>query len=56
MLKVILIGLICFGAFVLLGAYLPSSTHTAFTVSGHAIPWIALGVCGCAFLGYKAIK
>lgn len=56
MLKVILIGLICFGAFVLLGAYLPSSTHTAFTISGHAIPWIALGVCACGFLGYKAIK
>lgn len=56
MLKVILIGLICFGAFVLLGAYLPSSTHTAFNVSGHAIPWIALGVCACGFLGYKAIK
>ena len=56
MLKVILIGLICFGAFILLGAFLPSSTHTAFTVSGHAIPWIALGVLGCAFAGYKAIK
>ncbi len=56
MVKFFLIALIAFGAFMLLGIYLPSSTHTAFSVSGHAIPWIALGVCGCAFLGYKAIK
>lgn len=56
MAKVFLIGLIMFGAFMLLGIYLPSSTHTAFSVSGHAIPWIALGVCACGFLGYKAIK
>lgn len=56
MLKVFLIGLIMFGAFVLLGAYLPSSTHTAFSISGHAIPWIALGVGACGILGYKVIK
>lgn len=56
MLKVFLIGLIAFGAFMALVAFLPSSTHTAFTVGGHAIPWIALGVCACAFAGYKVIK
>jgi hypothetical protein len=56
MLKVFLIGLICFGAFMLLSIYVPTSFHTAFHVSGKAIPWIFLGVCGCAFLGYKAIK
>lgn len=56
MLKVFLVGVLAFGAFMLLGMFLPSSTHTAFSVSGHAIPWIALGVCGCAFLGWKAIK
>ncbi len=56
MLKVFLVGLIAFGAFMLLGMFMPSSAHTAFNISGHAIPWIALGVVGCGFIGWKAIK
>jgi hypothetical protein len=56
MLKFFLVALVAVGAFFLLGMFFPSSTHTAFTVAGHGIPWIALGVCGCAFLGIKAIK
>jgi hypothetical protein len=56
MLKFFLITLIAFGAFIALGLLIPTSTHTAFTIAGRNIPWIALGVCGCAFLGYKAIK
>lgn len=56
MIKVFLIALIAFGAFMFLSAYLPGSTHTAFHVSGYAVPWITLAVCGCAYLGYRAIK
>lgn len=56
MLKVFLVCVLAFGAFMALAIFWPTSTHTAFTLSGHHVPWIALGVCGCAFLGWKAIK
>jgi hypothetical protein len=56
MVKFFLLLVLCFGAFMALVAFLPSSTHTAFTAWGHAVPWFALGVCGVGFLGYKAIK
>jgi nitrate/nitrite transporter NarK len=56
MVKLFLIALIAFGAFIALVSFFPSSTHTAFTFAGHHITWVILGVCGCAYLGYKAIK
>jgi len=56
MVKFFLIALIAFGAFMALAAFFPTSAHTAFTVAGHHVTWIVLGVCGCAYLGYKAIK
>lgn len=56
MMKLFLLGLLTFGAFMALVAFLPSSTHTAFVVSGHAVPWFALGVCGVGFIGWRAIK
>lgn len=56
MVKLFLLVVLAFGAFMALALFVPSSTHTAFTVSGHNVPWIALGVCVCGFIGYKAIK
>jgi nitrate/nitrite transporter NarK len=56
MVKLFLIALIAFGAFIALGIFFPQSAHTAFTLAGHGVTWVILGVCGCAYLGYKAIK
>lgn len=56
MMKLFLLALLAFGAFLAMGIFFPSSTHTAFTVGGYHITWIILGVCGVTFLGYKAIK
>lgn len=56
MVKLFLLGLLAFGAFCALSFFVPSSWGTAFHVSGRAIPWLALGVVGVGYIGYKAIK
>lgn len=56
MVKLFLLAVLAFGCFMALALFFPSSTHTAFTAWGHAVPWIALGVVGVCWVGYKAIK
>ena len=56
MIKLILVLLLAFGAFMALVMFLPTSTHTAITLGEHAIPWFAIGVGAIAFLGWRAIK
>lgn len=56
MLKVIVILAAVFGAFMALNIFLPTSTHTAFVVSGYHVPWYALGVCAVGYIAYKIIK
>jgi hypothetical protein len=56
MVKFFLLVVLAFGAFCAFSIFAPSSWGTAFRVSGHAIPWIALGVCAIGWVGYKAIK
>lgn len=56
MVKFFLLAVLAFGAFMALVIFFPSSTHTAFTVSGHAVPWFALGLCGIGVVGWRAIK
>jgi nitrate/nitrite transporter NarK len=56
MMKLFLLAVLTFGAFIALVAFFPSTRETAFTVSGHAIPWFLLGVCGIGVVGWRAIK
>jgi len=56
MIKFILLILLCFGAYTALCVFAPSTWAPAFRISGHGIPYLALGVCLCGYVGYKAIK
>lgn len=56
MIKLILLAVLAFGAFMALAIFLPQSRGTAFTAFSHPVPWIALGVVGVCYIGYRAIK
>jgi len=56
MVKLMLLLLLVFGAFCALSIFAPSSWAPAFQVWGHTIPYLVLGVCLVAYVGYKAIK
>jgi hypothetical protein len=56
MIKLILLCLLAFGAYCALCVFAPSSWGTAFHVSGHSIPYIAIGVCVIGYIGYKSLK
>lgn len=56
MVKLALLALIGFGCFMALAIFVPGSRDTAFTAFTHPVPWIALGVLGVCWVGYKAIK
>lgn len=56
MIKLILLVILAFGAFMALAIFLPQSRETAFHIASHPIPWVALGVCLVGYVGYKAIK
>lgn len=56
MIKLILLAILVFGAFMALAIFLPASRGTAFTAFAHPIPWIVIGVGVVGFVGYKAIK
>jgi len=56
MVKFFLLAVLAFGAFMAFAIFLPQSFSTAFHAFSHPVPWIALGVVGVGYIGYRAIK
>lgn len=56
MIKLILLVILGFGAYMALSMFWPATFGTAFTAFSHPIPWIAIGVCVVGYIGYKTIK
>lgn len=56
MVKLFLLAILCFGAFMALAIFVPGSRETAFGIFSHPVSWLALGVCAVGWIGYKAIK
>lgn len=54
--KLFLLILISAGAFFLMAMFLPTHVwKTAFEVGGRNIPYIAIGVLLCCYIGYKKV-
>ena len=56
MIKLVLLAILAFGAYCAIATLFPSSGLPAFHAWGHAVPWIAIGVGGIGYIGYKSLK
>lgn len=54
MLKLFVVALAVFGAFILIGIFAPGLMHEGFQISGHKIAWGLVGLGGIGYLAYKA--
>lgn len=55
MLKIVMIGLLLFGAYMGFTLFLPSSGHIAFHLGSFPIPWFALGLVVVGYAGWKTV-